>query len=89
VDRGAMPTGSVKQIALAGRNDLEAPAIGLCPAISAVLSALGSTNPMLARMSGSGATCFALYGSASERDLAHQDITNRHPEWWTLSGNLR
>ena len=88
-DRGAMPEGSVRQIALAGRNDLEAPATGLCPVISDVLSALQETDPMLARMSGSGATCFALYGSAEARDMAQEDIANRHPGWWTLSGNLR
>ena len=88
-DRGALPAGSVRDIAMAGRNDLEEPAIMLCPQISSVLAALRQTSPMLARMSGSGATCFALYGSQSERDEAHSHITDRHPEWWTLSGNLR
>ena len=61
VDRGPLPQGTARKIALEGRNDLEFPAMALCPAIAFVLAALGQTKPLLARMSGSGATCFALY----------------------------
>ncbi|MFZ9396291.1 MAG: 4-(cytidine 5'-diphospho)-2-C-methyl-D-erythritol kinase [Erythrobacter sp.] len=86
VDRGALPGGSARAIALAGRNDLEAPAISLCPAIAAVLAALRATGPVLARMSGSGATCFALYRNAEARDAAQASM---RPEWWTLAGALR
>ena len=53
----------VDEIALAGRNDLEAPAIALCPAIAEVLGELRNSDPFLARMSGSGATCFGLFDS--------------------------
>lgn len=88
-DRGAMPEGSAGSIALAGRNDLEAPAIGLCPSIADVLSALGGTNPWLARMSGSGATCFALYETVEARDAAAERLWRDHGEWWMMRGCLR
>lgn len=86
IDRGAMPAGSARAIALAGRNDLEAPAIGLCPPIADVLAALAATAPLLARMSGSGATCFALYENEADRDVA---AARMPPQWWQLAGNLR
>lgn len=85
-DRGAMPQGSARAIALAGRNDLEAPAIGLCPPIAEVLAALDATAPLLARMSGSGATCFALYDSEAARDAAAASL---RADWWQLAGKLR
>jgi 4-diphosphocytidyl-2-C-methyl-D-erythritol kinase len=89
LDRGPLPSGSAREIALAGRNDLEAPAIALCPVIAEVLAALRHDEPPLARMSGSGATCFALYESAVARDAAGERVKSLHPEWWTLAGNLR
>ncbi|MFM5954329.1 MAG: 4-(cytidine 5'-diphospho)-2-C-methyl-D-erythritol kinase [Novosphingobium sp.] len=85
-DRGALPQGAAGAVALAGRNDLEAPAIALVPQIAKVLAALNATAPLLARMSGSGATCFALYRSPAERDCA---LAAMPPEWWTLAGSLR
>lgn len=89
IDRGAMPNGSVRSIALNGRNDLEEPAISVCPAIADVLTTLNEHAPMLARMSGSGATCFALYDSAVDRDAAAEAITKSNPGWWQMSGALR
>lgn len=89
VDRGALPTGRARDIALAGRNDLEAPAIALCPVIADVLAALRDTAPWCARMSGSGATCFALYDDAARRDAAAAQITARYPAWWQMAGALR
>jgi 4-diphosphocytidyl-2-C-methyl-D-erythritol kinase len=71
------------------RNDLEAPAIALVPEIGAVLHALARTGARLSRMSGSGATCFALFDEASARDRAAEQIAVEHPGWWTLSGALR
>ena len=85
-DRGPLPQGSVRAMALAGRNDLAASAIALCPAIADVLAALRQTKPLLARMSGSGATCFALYDDADQRDVARAQV---NPAWWTMSGKLR
>lgn len=74
---------------IAGRNDLEAPAIGLHPEIAEVLAALKATQPWLARMSGSGATCFALFDSANQRDAAAHQLADSHPHWWQMSGSLR
>ncbi|WP_260923058.1 4-(cytidine 5'-diphospho)-2-C-methyl-D-erythritol kinase [Novosphingobium sp. 9] len=89
LDRGAMPQGSLRHIALTGRNDLEAPALALCPVIGDVLAALAASTPFLARMSGSGATCFALYDDLEARDAAAARIATEYPEWWQLAGALR
>ena len=88
-DRGPLPQGDARTIALAGRNDLEAPAIRLCPAMAEVLAALTETSPWLARMSGSGATCFALYETEQARDGAAAAIAAAQPEWWQMTGKLR
>lgn len=85
-DRGALPSGPASKIAREGRNDLEAPAISLCPVIAEVLAALRDTAPWLARMSGSGATCFALYDTSEARDAAQAAMPR---EWWTMAGRLR
>jgi 4-diphosphocytidyl-2-C-methyl-D-erythritol kinase len=86
VDRGALPAGPASRIARDGRNDLEAPAIQLCPVIAEVLAALRATAPWLARMSGSGATCFALYETPEARDAAQAAMP---AAWWTMAGRLR
>ena len=88
VDRGPMPDGDVLALALAGRNDLEAPARALAPAIDAVLERLAAGNPVLARMSGSGATCFALYATAADRSAAAATIRAARPDWWCLETAL-
>jgi 4-diphosphocytidyl-2-C-methyl-D-erythritol kinase len=85
-DRGALPDGPASRIAREGRNDLETPAISLCPVIAEVLAALEATAPWLARMSGSGATCFALYDTPEARDAAQAAMP---AEWWTMAGRLR
>ena len=85
-DRGALPQGPASKIAREGRNDLEAPAISLCPVIAKVLTALEATNPWLTRMSGSGATCFALYETIEARDAAQAAMPR---DWWTMAGRLR
>ena len=70
-----------------GRNDLEAPARALVPEISNVLHWLASQPGMtITRMSGSGATCFALFADEDARDLAASAITSN---WWHLATNLR
>jgi 4-diphosphocytidyl-2-C-methyl-D-erythritol kinase len=89
IDRGPMPTGSVRAIALAGRNDLEAPAIEICPIIAQVLASLRATDPFLARMSGSGATCFALYESETQLHAAAEKLAKAQPKWWQMAGKLR
>lgn len=88
-DRGPLPAGSALDIALAGRNDLEAAALSLCPPIANVLAELALDGPLLARMSGSGATCFALYSDEHARDAAAARIRLARPGWWQLAGQLR
>lgn len=89
VDRGPLPEGSVLAAARAGRNDLEAPARALCPEIDDVMAVLRAQVPLFARMSGSGATCFALFGCDEDCLAAEQRIAGDHPEWWTMAGRLR
>jgi 4-diphosphocytidyl-2-C-methyl-D-erythritol kinase len=89
IDRGPLPGGPASRIAGEGRNDLEPAAIGLCPAIADVLNALNDTGPILARMSGSGATCFALYQSHDVMRGAAEKIASRNPDWWQMRGSLR
>ena len=69
-------------------NDLEAPARSLCPVIGDVL-ALIEAQPgcLLARMSGSGATCFGLFAGLGAAKQAAGAI-NR-PGWWVWAGALR
>ncbi|WP_375161542.1 4-(cytidine 5'-diphospho)-2-C-methyl-D-erythritol kinase [Bradyrhizobium sp. RDT46] len=70
-------------------NDLEAPALRIQPVIGEVLEALrDSAGVQLARMSGSGATCFAIYGAENEAHAAAQTIRRDHPGWWVHAGTL-
>lgn len=67
----------------AGRNDLEPPACALEPAIPAVLEALDATDGcLLARMSGSGATCFGLYAEEAGARAAAGKLQDARPDWW-------
>jgi 4-diphosphocytidyl-2-C-methyl-D-erythritol kinase len=70
-----------------GRNDLEQPAIALAPQVKVVMAWLG-TRPgaNFVRMSGSGATCFALFDSEQARDAAADTVPR---EWWRLATFLR
>jgi 4-diphosphocytidyl-2-C-methyl-D-erythritol kinase len=70
-------------------NDLEAPAISLQPIIAEVLSTLrGFAGCGLARMSGSGATCFALFASSDEAAAAEQILSAKQPGWWVKATTL-
>jgi 4-diphosphocytidyl-2-C-methyl-D-erythritol kinase len=72
-----------------GSNDLEAPATRIQPVIGEVISALSATNgAWLARMSGSGATCFAIFENTPEAQRAAQKIQRDHPQWWVHAGVL-
>lgn len=88
-DRGALPDGAALVAARAGRNDLEPSAIALCPDIDGVLAILRAQLPILSRMSGSGASCFALFRSIGERDAAAARIGDDHPDWWLMTGAIR
>jgi 4-diphosphocytidyl-2-C-methyl-D-erythritol kinase len=77
------------EVLAAGSNDLEAPATRIQPVIGEVLSALSATNgAWLVRMSGSGATCFAIFENTPEAQRAAQKIRLDHPQWWVHAGTL-
>jgi 4-diphosphocytidyl-2-C-methyl-D-erythritol kinase len=81
VDRG--PLGHWRD----GRNDLQAPAIALVPQIETVVAWLSVQSGVeLVRMSGSGATCFALFADDAARDRAAEAVPR---EWWRLATYLR
>ena len=72
-----------------GHNDLEAPAMRIQPMVREVLSSLRNVDAAaLARMSGSGATCFALFENAADALRASQKIQLDHPQWWVHAGTL-
>jgi len=89
IDRGPLPAGPASAIAQEGRNDLETPAIALCPPIAEVLAALRATGADLVRMSGSGATCFALFRRHDVMREAAETLASAHREWWQMQGKLR
>ena len=81
VDRGPLEEWRI------GRNDLQPAAIGLVPQIATVLAWLSAQkDAQFVRMSGSGATCFALFESEEARDAASQAVPR---EWWHLATALR
>jgi 4-diphosphocytidyl-2-C-methyl-D-erythritol kinase len=73
-----------------GRNDMQTAACALEPAISRVLDALASIDgAALVRMSGSGATCFALFDDRSAAARAARAIAREYPDWWVKATVLR
>ena len=70
-------------------NDLEEPATRIQPVIGEVIAALNATNgAWLARMSGSGATCFAIYENTADAHRAAEQIQRDQPGWWVHAGTL-
>jgi 4-diphosphocytidyl-2-C-methyl-D-erythritol kinase len=80
----AFETAEALAAVLAGlRNDLEAPAVALNPAIGETLGALAAApETLLARVSGSGATCFALCADEGEARSLVERLASAHPDWW-------
>jgi 4-diphosphocytidyl-2-C-methyl-D-erythritol kinase len=69
------------------RNDLEAPALQIAPVIADVLAALrAQPGTLIARMSGSGATCFALSATQAQAQATAATIQAAHPGWWVAAG---
>jgi len=89
-DRGGLDAGDPLQVARAARNDLESPAIRIAPEIGEALALLARADGVtLTRMSGSGATCFALFESMAARDAADLLVMRARPGWWRLKTALR
>ena len=96
----AMPTGPVfagwdgqdrgPLLGLAdSRNDLEAPAMRLGPVIGTVLDTLrAQAGAGLVRMSGSGATCFALFETEAALEAAARQVAQAHPDWWVRAAHI-
>ena len=81
-------TGLVDALAASG-NDLEEPAIRLAPVVGEVLAALrASPGCRIARMSGSGATCFGLFERAGAASAAARLLRAKHPSWWVRATRL-
>jgi 4-diphosphocytidyl-2-C-methyl-D-erythritol kinase len=89
VDRGPLARGDAMRAALAGRNDLETPATTLAPEVAIALAALAALPGVdLARMSGSGATCFALFADAFAAEAAAAALARDRPDWWVVATRL-
>lgn len=85
----AAPVAEWIKVLSAGTNDLEAPALRIEPEIGVVLAALREADGVqLARMSGSGATCFAIFSSDAAAMFAGDAIRIAHPDWWVHAGAL-
>lgn len=65
------------------RNDLQPAAVAFAPEIKTVLDALDGA--LLARMSGSGSTCFGIYPDRKRAAQAAMDISAQHPDWWVVA----
>lgn len=64
-------------------NDLEAPAMKLAPPVAETIAALKATPACrLARMSGSGATCFGIFADEADARAAAAELKRDHPQWW-------
>ncbi|MEM6635885.1 MAG: 4-(cytidine 5'-diphospho)-2-C-methyl-D-erythritol kinase [Pseudomonadota bacterium] len=71
------------------RNDLEPHAVEICSEVKTVLAAIRKlSGTLLARMSGSGATCIGLFADMAAADRAAQDLALRHPDWWIKACEL-
>lgn len=70
------------------RNDLQPSAVALAPVIADVLDVLNAQAPLAARMSGSGATCFAVFGTRKDAERAAEHIAGHRPDWWVQSGGI-
>jgi 4-diphosphocytidyl-2-C-methyl-D-erythritol kinase len=71
------------------RNELTDAAIGVVPEIAAVLAALGRLpGALLVRMSGSGATCFALFADCAAAERARAALAAAEPRWWCAAGGF-
>ena len=74
----------------AQRNDLQPPAVSLAPSIGEALEATANLpGARLTRMSGSGATVFALFDTAASAEAAGRALSARHPHWWVRPTVLR
>ena len=73
----------------ARKNDLAEPAIRLAPVVADVLAEIDAREKrLLARMSGSGATCFGLFANLADAEAARDQIKAQHPAWWAVAAEI-
>ena len=77
LDKGGLSEGNSLEVALTGRNDLQQPALAIAPMIGEILKQLDSTGSLFSRMSGSGATCFALFETEEKAREAKTSMLKR------------
>ncbi len=89
-DPGRLPDANAAARWLASlRNDLETPALGVAPVIGAVLERLrDAPEALLARLSGSGATCFALCADPESAERLAAGLARAQPGWWVRACQL-
>ena len=71
------------------RNDLEAPALRIVPEIADASRALADEGATFQRMSGSGATVFALFETTALAETAATSLSARHPQWWVAASEIQ
>jgi 4-diphosphocytidyl-2-C-methyl-D-erythritol kinase len=70
------------------RNDMEIPSANMVPEINQCLEAIRKQGALLARMSGSGATCVGLFSCIKDAQIASDHLQATHPDWWIKTCNL-
>ena len=71
------------------RNDLQRVAENMVPEVNQILDLLKETqNKTIARMSGSGASCFAIYPTLADAQVAEAQLKAMHPQWWVQAGKV-
>jgi len=88
-DRGGLPACQSKEEYARSRNDLQDIAAAQHAEIQILLNSLAATSADFVRMSGSGATCFALFAEHHVMQEACKQIKALYPKYWTMTGQLR
>jgi 4-diphosphocytidyl-2-C-methyl-D-erythritol kinase len=90
IDQGGLAQGDdLLLIARQGRNDLTSAAVKQAPSIADIIDFLAAQHPLLTRMSGSGATCFALFDTPDRASQIKADLSQKWPEYWSMSCLMR
>lgn len=89
IDLGPLDVQDVGNLLRNNRNDLQPIAMNLDSSIAPLLSAIEKTEPLIARMSGSGATCFGIYGNGEMATAAEVELQSSNDKIWTMTGRLR
>lgn len=82
---GALDTDGLLDWLQTTRNDLAGPALGLAPVIGEAIAALEAQGALLARMSGSGATCYGIFADADAANRAAASIHTQRPEFFAIA----